>query len=314
MSDPKAGGNVRLRRLKSDFERLAASLSGKKRIQIVKTLGNPPEKYQLEYHVKSLVQVDSGIRERPTHQVEIVLTRAYPRQAPQCRMLTPVFHPNIAPHAICVGDHWAASETLGALVSRIGEMLAFQSYNLKSPLNGEAARWVAENEESLPLDDFDFSSLVESEGVATSLAAPSDEELAATQKCANCGTELPREQLETCAARHLACKDCIVPCSSCDRVVCLRCRTETCGTSNGLACMDCLAVCPGCSKHTCGKHRARCAVCSREHCDDCNVVCLRCKKAACMEHLVPVPRYNGHICQRCASELRAARAAAPRDA
>ena len=101
-----------------------------------------------------------NVRERQKHHVEISLTRAYPRQAPQCRMLTPVFHPNIAPHAICVGDHWAASETLNALVSRIGEILSFQSYNLKSPLNGEAARWVEQNEDKIPLDDFDFSTLV----------------------------------------------------------------------------------------------------------------------------------------------------------
>ena len=41
-----------------------------------------------------------------SHLVEIALPRNYPRVPPQCRMLTPVFHPNIAPHAICVGDHW----------------------------------------------------------------------------------------------------------------------------------------------------------------------------------------------------------------
>lgn len=63
-----------------------------------------------------------------------------------------MFHPNIAPHAICVGDHWSPGESLESLVCRIGEMLAYQSYNVKSPLNGEAARWVAEHEDELPLD------------------------------------------------------------------------------------------------------------------------------------------------------------------
>ena len=37
-------------------------------------------------------------------------------------------------------------------MARIGEMIAYQSYNIKSPLNGEAARWVTENQEQLPLD------------------------------------------------------------------------------------------------------------------------------------------------------------------
>jgi predicted Zn finger-like uncharacterized protein len=67
-------------------------------------------------------------------------------------MLSPVFHPNIAPHAICVGDHWGAGESLESLIIRIGEMLAYQSYNAKSPLNGEAARWVEENKHRMPLD------------------------------------------------------------------------------------------------------------------------------------------------------------------
>jgi hypothetical protein len=86
------------------------------------------------------------------HLVEITLPSAFPRTPPLCRMLTPVFHPNIAPHAICIGDHWSPGETLSSLVIRIAEMLAFQSYNTRSPLNGEAAKWVEENIATLPLD------------------------------------------------------------------------------------------------------------------------------------------------------------------
>ena len=67
-------------------------------------------------------------------------------------MLTPVFHPNIAPHAICIGDHWSAGESLQSLVARIGEILTYQSYNTKSPLNGEAARWIDGNIDRLPLE------------------------------------------------------------------------------------------------------------------------------------------------------------------
>jgi predicted Zn finger-like uncharacterized protein len=85
-------------------------------------------------------------------------------------MLSPVFHPNIAPHAICVGDHWGAGESLQSIVARIGEMLAFQSYNVKSPLNGEAARWVEENKHRLPLDG--VSLLVEEREAPSNGAAP----------------------------------------------------------------------------------------------------------------------------------------------
>jgi ubiquitin-protein ligase len=143
---------VRLRRLQSDYERVRDIINRHPRLQLLKAEGSPPEKYQLEYKVRSLRQKDGELLEVGSHVVEIMLPRDYPRTPPLCRMLTPVFHPNIAPHAICIGDHWSAGESLPSLVTRIGEMLAYQSYNTKSPLNGEAAKWVDQNIQRLPLD------------------------------------------------------------------------------------------------------------------------------------------------------------------
>jgi ubiquitin-protein ligase len=90
------------------------------------------------------------------HRLEITLPSGYPRDAPLFRMLTPVFHPNIAPHAVCIADHWTAGQSLDALIQRVGEMLAFQSYNTKSPLNGLAAQWVEENIARLPVEAEEF--------------------------------------------------------------------------------------------------------------------------------------------------------------
>lgn len=145
--------NVRLRRLSADHANLEHYVRRHPRVKLVTADGDPPERYQLEYRIRSLRQVGDDLTEVKSHLVEIVLPRNYPRTPPQCRMLSPVFHPNIAPHAICVGDHWSPGESLQSIVIRIGEMLAYQSYNVKSPLNGEAARWVAENQERLPLDE-----------------------------------------------------------------------------------------------------------------------------------------------------------------
>jgi ubiquitin-protein ligase len=143
---------VRLRRLTADANRLQEYVKEHPRLRMIQTQGNPPERYQIEYRIKCLRQVGDDLKVVKSHVVEIYLPRNYPRTPPQCRMLSPVFHPNIAPHAICVGDHWSAGESLFSIVTRIGEMLAFQSYNVKSPLNGEAARWVQEHEDELPLD------------------------------------------------------------------------------------------------------------------------------------------------------------------
>ena len=143
---------VRLRRLQADYEKLREYIQRHPRLQLIQAEGTPPERYQLEYRLRGLRQTADDLAVVKSHMVEIALPVSYPRLPPQCRMLTPVFHPNIAPHAICIGDHWSPGEPLWSIVARIGEMIAYQSYNTKSPLNGEAARWVVEHLDELPLD------------------------------------------------------------------------------------------------------------------------------------------------------------------
>lgn len=148
--------NVRLRRLMADYEAVRRLVRMHPRIDIEGISGNPPDRYLLVLHVRSLRERGDAIEQADSHRLEITLASTYPRDAPLVRMLTPVFHPNIAPHAVCVGDHWTAGQTLDLLIQRVGEMLAFQSYNIKSPLNGRAARWVEENMNSLPLEREEF--------------------------------------------------------------------------------------------------------------------------------------------------------------
>jgi ubiquitin-protein ligase len=149
--------NVREKRLRADHVKVARSFGAHPYIRVVAMTGDPPERYQIQYQLRGLVMQDSQVVEKDLHLVELYLTLGYPRQAPQCRMLTPVFHPNIAPHAVCVGDHWSAAESLASLIVRIGEMITYQSYNTKSPLNGAAARWTEENLARLPVQRVDLS-------------------------------------------------------------------------------------------------------------------------------------------------------------
>ena len=143
----------RLKRLNLDFERLQTRFARWPLIQISSTSGLPPEQYQFTYLVKGLYVAPGGnILERAQHVVEVNLSLGYPRRAPQCKMLTPVFHPNFDDSTVCIGDFWAASEGLEDLVIRIGRMLTYQDFNVKSPLNGLAARWAAENAHLLPVD------------------------------------------------------------------------------------------------------------------------------------------------------------------
>jgi ubiquitin-protein ligase len=143
----------RIRRLKLDFEQLQDRLAGWPVIRMVGSAGMPPEVYRFQYSLKGLyVAPDGAILERDNHLLEVNLSLGYPRRAPQCRMLTPVFHPNFDDSSVCIGDFWAASEALHDLVIRIGRMIAYQEYNTKSPLNGLAAKWAAQNAHLLPVD------------------------------------------------------------------------------------------------------------------------------------------------------------------
>ena len=143
----------RTRRLLLDAESIRERLAGWPLIEIGGTAGIPPEIYRFTYRIKGLyVDPTGNILERETHLLEVNLSLGYPRRAPQCRMLTPVFHPNFDDASVCIGDFWAASEGLDDLVIRIGRMIAYQEYNTKSPLNGLAAKWAAQNTQLLPID------------------------------------------------------------------------------------------------------------------------------------------------------------------
>ncbi|UCE06966.1 MAG: hypothetical protein JSW07_02700, partial [bacterium] len=71
--------------------------------------------------------------------------------------ITPIFHPNFNETEVCAQDNYAASEGLDDLVIRIGQMIAYQFYNTKSPLNGLAAKWASKNSEKLPVDAREIS-------------------------------------------------------------------------------------------------------------------------------------------------------------
>ena len=187
----------RTRRLISDAQMIRERLAHWPLIEISGTAGIPPEVYRFTYRVKGLyVDPNGNILERESHILEVNLSLGYPRRAPQCRMLTPVFHPNFDEASVCIGDFWAASEGLDELIIRIGRMIAYQEYNTKSPLNGLAAKWAAQNSQLLPIDPREIAppshDVAESPSQNADLIEPVfDPSIAATQF-----TALSQEKLE----------------------------------------------------------------------------------------------------------------------
>lgn len=144
---------MRARRLRADADAITTAFAGQDVFTVSPLAGDPPEGYRVRYAIKSLDRGPGGKPvTRAVHEVEIQLTSEYPRVGPHCKMLTPIFHPNIDPASICIGDHWTAGERLADLIVRIGEMIAYQAYNIQSPLDAEAAMWADLNGDKLPTD------------------------------------------------------------------------------------------------------------------------------------------------------------------
>ena len=157
-SSPPQKLSPRQRRLASDFRMMKEHFTDIPLIHLERAQGNPPELYVVSYHVRGIERLrGEEVVYRDYHEVEIKLPGTYPRTPPTCRMLTPIFHPNIEPAIICIGDHWTAAERLCDLVVRIGEMITYQAHNIKSPLDGEAAMWTDLHSDMLPIDCRDMT-------------------------------------------------------------------------------------------------------------------------------------------------------------
>lgn len=151
--------NPRLRRLASDHEALIDAFAGHPNIEVQPVGSLPPEHYWVTYRVPSLALSPTNQVMRTSQTVVgIYLPATYPRDKPYLVTSTPVFHPNFGAH-VCIADHWAPSQTLVDIVTQVGDMLQWQTFNVRSPLNAVAARWAAENQGQLPVGSLDVMPL-----------------------------------------------------------------------------------------------------------------------------------------------------------
>lgn len=106
-------------------------------------------------------------------------------------------------------------------------MLAFQSYNIKSPLNGEAAQWAAQHLTELPTDKREFF---------LDLDQLPDTSATKEAVCSNCGGAAAK--LTQCNAFHTLCEYCLVECEKCHQgKVCLLC--DKCSQCGPFVCSNC---------------------------------------------------------------------------
>jgi ubiquitin-protein ligase len=142
---------IRTRRLKRDYEKIQSELSASEFAKVTVLAGDPPNHYEVTYRLSGLMWDErSGVVPIDQHVVDIFLPIGYPKKAPHCTMRTPIWHPNIGEY-VCIGDFWSAGVALADIIAHIGDMIQYRSYNLRSPVNKDAAAWAQRNEKSFPV-------------------------------------------------------------------------------------------------------------------------------------------------------------------
>lgn len=144
--------NIRMRRLTRDYEKVCAELAGSEFLKVEAVSGTPPNSYRVTFHITGLMWDDHIADTRLIHEhiVDIYLPLGYPKKQPNATMRTSVWHPNIGDY-VCIGDYWSAGVTLVDIITHIGDMLQYKSYNLHSPVNKAAAIWAATRTKSFPV-------------------------------------------------------------------------------------------------------------------------------------------------------------------
>jgi ubiquitin-protein ligase len=145
----------RARRLLAESQAISTEFAGHPHITVTPVGVEPADAYRIIYRLRGVVLGPDG---QPawsdTHSVILRLGAGFPRTKPTAIMETPIFHPNIGARVgeeVCIGDYWSPAESAVDIIVTIGELIQYQRYNVRSPLNAVAARWAADNERLFPV-------------------------------------------------------------------------------------------------------------------------------------------------------------------
>jgi hypothetical protein len=287
-------------RLAVDHDKLQRLLAVTPAITLVESTGEPPTRYLLEYRVKTWSKDPQGTAIAPLDQVraEFVLPDGYPRHPPVVRLLSPVYHPNVSGEQVALSPGWSAGTSLPLYLLRLAEVLAFQSYSLKFPLNPAAATWAEQQLATFPTDDTDF---LHSLHLAEGILREAEGDLRPDDHCLTCQTTADQVPLHVAVSHHIVCERCLRLCAHCQMVLAPQSPQQACTVCEQQVCYQCLLRCLQCGTLVCLDHMERCAVCSLGHCPSCTVSCDGCGARVCSSHAGPAERDGRslQLCEKC---------------
>ncbi|HWE03427.1 MAG TPA: hypothetical protein VG326_13565 [Tepidisphaeraceae bacterium] len=140
-------------RLENEWRRAQRSFAYHPSVGIAPLRGDPPYEYQVDFRVRTLMLNEAGdLQYVDEVSMHVWLPPGFPNQPPVVRPMAAVFHPNIAWEGVYLTRPWQTSDTLVDHIARVGDLLAYRSYDPESVVNAVAIDWLAENHGMLPLD------------------------------------------------------------------------------------------------------------------------------------------------------------------
>ncbi len=152
-SVPVAWTQDQLLRLENEWRRLQRSFAYHSAVRIQPLHGDPPDEYQIDFQVRTLIVDESGgLAYAENCPIHIWLPPGFPHHPPLVRPMIGVFHPNVTLDAIYLSQPWTPTTTLADLVPQIGEVLTFRTYEPAVPWNPAALDYIYQNPQVVPTD------------------------------------------------------------------------------------------------------------------------------------------------------------------
>ena len=151
--EPATWSAAQLARLDAEWRGLRRAFAYHPSVEVVPLGAESPAEYQVAYKVTTLVIDDAGqliyVSSLPVH---LWLPPHFPHTAPVVRPMAAAFHPNVTSDWIHLNPPWRPDANLVDLVTQVGFLLAFRSYDPHAVANAVAMNWVVTNPHLLPTD------------------------------------------------------------------------------------------------------------------------------------------------------------------
>jgi ubiquitin-protein ligase len=149
---------IATKQLEAIFKEINERFKKNRYVSIKPAAGDPPERYEVTYEIKGLHQnKNKEIQDATHHSISIAIPFGFPHFPPNCKPVSPIFHPDFDQAAICIGDFWNKESSIPDLIIHIGHMIAGEVFSTDNAFNEEAVIWYRQHRDRLPFEILDFS-------------------------------------------------------------------------------------------------------------------------------------------------------------